>query len=121
MVQLCSPIALFYVTVLAWLLSRFPVSFSQNTPAQLRNRKSTGSGGSKVNEQGEVVMFSDVASVDEPKEELEGLNWESLFLHLRLELLEGIVAYHSGDIVKAKKSMNIARGRYLQLSYTDIY
>lgn len=64
-------IALFYVAVLAGLLSRFPVSFSQNTLGQLRNRKSSGSGGSKVNEQGEVVMFSDVAGVDEAKEELE--------------------------------------------------
>nr|KAJ0194081.1 hypothetical protein LSAT_V11C800417860 [Lactuca sativa] len=64
-------IALFYVAVLAGLLSRFPVNFSQQSPGQLRNRKSSGSGGSKVNDQGEVVMFSDVAGVDEAKEELE--------------------------------------------------
>ncbi|XP_076947776.1 ATP-dependent zinc metalloprotease FTSH 9, chloroplastic-like [Bidens hawaiensis] len=64
-------IALFYVAVLAGLLHRFPVSFSQNTPGQLRNRKSGGPGGSKVSEQGEVITFSDVAGVDEAKEELE--------------------------------------------------
>ncbi|KAI3801468.1 hypothetical protein L1987_29573 [Smallanthus sonchifolius] len=65
-------IALFYVAVLVGLLHRFPVSFSQqHTPGQLRNRKSGVSGGSKVSEQGEVVTFSDVAGVDEAKEELE--------------------------------------------------
>nr|GEU97901.1 ATP-dependent zinc metalloprotease FTSH 9, chloroplastic [Tanacetum cinerariifolium] len=64
-------IALFYVAVLAGLLQRFPVNFSQNTPGQLRNRKSGGSGGSKVAEHGEVITFSDVAGVDEAKEELE--------------------------------------------------
>ncbi|KAM0040872.1 putative peptidase M41, AAA+ ATPase domain, ATPase, AAA-type, core, peptidase, FtsH [Helianthus debilis subsp. tardiflorus] len=65
-------IALFYVAVLAGLLHRFPVNFSQQqTPGQLRNRKSSGSGGSKVSEEGEAVTFSDVAGVDEAKEELE--------------------------------------------------
>lgn len=43
----------------------------QSTPGQLRNRKSGGSGGSKVSEQGEVITFADVAGVDEAKEELE--------------------------------------------------
>ncbi|KAL3850610.1 hypothetical protein ACJIZ3_012492 [Penstemon smallii] len=64
-------IALFYVAVLAGLLHRFPVSFSQNTPGQLRNRKSGNTGGAKVSEQGETVTFADVAGVDEAKEELE--------------------------------------------------
>ncbi|XP_030504074.2 ATP-dependent zinc metalloprotease FTSH 9, chloroplastic isoform X2 [Cannabis sativa] len=59
-------IALFYVAVLAGLLHRFPVSFSQ-----IRNRKSGGAGGTKVSEQGEVITFADVAGVDEAKEELE--------------------------------------------------
>lgn len=36
-----------------------------NAPCQLGNWKSSGSGGSKANEQGEFVMFS---SVDEAKE-----------------------------------------------------
>ncbi|KAK9159006.1 hypothetical protein Scep_005580 [Stephania cephalantha] len=64
-------IAIFYVAVLAGLLHRFPVSFSQHTAGQLRNRKSARSGGAKVTEQGETVTFSDVAGVDEAKEELE--------------------------------------------------
>lgn len=64
-------IALFYVAVLAGLLQRFPVSFSQNTAGQLRNRKSASSGGAKVSEQGETITFADVAGVDEAKEELE--------------------------------------------------
>lgn len=64
-------IAVFYCAVLAGLLHRFPVSFSQHTPGQLRSRKSGGSGGAKVSEQGETIMFSDVAGVDEAKEELQ--------------------------------------------------
>ncbi|XP_021720723.1 ATP-dependent zinc metalloprotease FTSH 7, chloroplastic-like [Chenopodium quinoa] len=64
-------ITLFYVAVLAGLLQRFPVNFSQNAPGQLRNRKSGSSGGTKVTEQGETVTFADVAGVDEAKEELE--------------------------------------------------
>lgn len=43
----------------------------QHTPGQLRNRKSGGPGGAKVSEQGETIMFADVAGVDEAKEELE--------------------------------------------------
>ncbi|CAO2840805.1 unnamed protein product [Amaranthus hypochondriacus] len=64
-------IALFYVAVLAGLLQRFPVNFSQHTAGQLRNRKSGSSGGTKVSEQGETITFADVAGVDEAKEELE--------------------------------------------------
>ncbi|CAK7331304.1 unnamed protein product [Dovyalis caffra] len=52
------------------LLHRFPVTFSQHTAGQIRNRKS-GSGGSKVSDQGETITFADVAGVDEAKEELE--------------------------------------------------
>ncbi|KAJ8749691.1 hypothetical protein K2173_012242 [Erythroxylum novogranatense] len=61
-------IAFFYVAVLAGLLHRFPVSFSQHAAGQIRNRKT---GGSKVSEQGETITFADVAGVDEAKEELE--------------------------------------------------
>ncbi|GMG98313.1 hypothetical protein Nepgr_000153 [Nepenthes gracilis] len=64
-------IALFYAAILAGLLHRFPVSFSQHTAGQLRNRKSGSSSGAKVSEQGETVTFADVAGVDEAKEELE--------------------------------------------------
>ncbi|KAH8520264.1 hypothetical protein H0E87_001651 [Populus deltoides] len=64
-------IALFYAAVLAGLLHRFPVSFSQHKAGQIRNRKSGGSGGSKDSEQGETITFADVAGIDEAKEELE--------------------------------------------------
>nr|QKY65094.1 chloroplast ATP-dependent zinc metalloprotease FTSH7/9 [Passiflora oerstedii] len=64
-------IALFYAAVLAGLLHRFPVSFSQHPAGQIRNRKSGNSGGSKVSGQGEAITFADVAGVDEAKEELE--------------------------------------------------
>ncbi|KAG9453910.1 hypothetical protein H6P81_006814 [Aristolochia fimbriata] len=64
-------IALFYIALLAGLLHRFPVSFSQHTAGQLRNRKSGGPGAAKVSEHGEAITFADVAGVDEAKEELE--------------------------------------------------
>ncbi|CAI9106931.1 OLC1v1006180C1 [Oldenlandia corymbosa var. corymbosa] len=64
-------IAMFYVALLAGLLHRFPVTFSQHTAGQIRNRKSRGSGGAKASEQGESITFADVAGVDEAKEELE--------------------------------------------------
>ncbi|XP_024034614.1 phosphomethylpyrimidine synthase, chloroplastic isoform X3 [Citrus clementina] len=64
-------IALFYVAVLAGLLHRFPVSFSQQTAGQVGHRKTRGPGGAKVSEQGDTITFADVAGVDEAKEELE--------------------------------------------------
>ncbi|XP_050371622.1 ATP-dependent zinc metalloprotease FTSH 9, chloroplastic isoform X1 [Argentina anserina] len=64
-------IALFYVAVLAGLLHRFPVSFTQHTAGQIRNRKPGGSGGVKTSEPSEAITFADVAGVDEAKEELE--------------------------------------------------
>ncbi|KAL9320020.1 hypothetical protein ACSQ67_011859 [Phaseolus vulgaris] len=64
-------IALFYAAVLAGLLHRVPVSFSQHTAGQIRNRKSGTSTGKKSSEQGEIVTFADIAGVDEAKEELE--------------------------------------------------
>ncbi|XP_020236802.1 ATP-dependent zinc metalloprotease FTSH 9, chloroplastic [Cajanus cajan] len=64
-------IALFYCALLAGLLHRFPVSFSQHTAGQIRNRKSGTSAGTKSSEQGETITFADVAGVDEAKEELE--------------------------------------------------
>ncbi|KFK27417.1 hypothetical protein AALP_AA8G380000 [Arabis alpina] len=64
-------IVLFYIAVLAGLLHKFPVSFSQSTTGQLRTRKSGGSGGGKVSDGGETITFADVAGVDEAKEELE--------------------------------------------------
>ena len=43
----------------------------QHAAGQIGNRKSRGSGGAKVSEQGETITFADVAGVDEAKEELE--------------------------------------------------
>lgn len=63
-------IAVFYIVVLAGLLQRFPISFSQS-PGQLRTRKASLSGGSKLSEHASIVTFADVAGVDEAKEELE--------------------------------------------------
>ncbi|KAK1417205.1 hypothetical protein QVD17_26329 [Tagetes erecta] len=50
---------------------------------------------------------------------LHGNAHPELALHLRLELLEGIVAYHSGNVEKAKISLNSARSRFLQLQVPD--
>ncbi|GKA25647.1 NEDD8 ultimate buster 1 [Tanacetum coccineum] len=50
---------------------------------------------------------------------LHGNSHPELALHLRLELLEGIVAYHSGNIEKAKISLNSAKSRYSQLQVPD--
>ncbi|KAI3803047.1 hypothetical protein L1987_31195 [Smallanthus sonchifolius] len=50
---------------------------------------------------------------------LHGNAHPEMALHLRLELLEGIVAYHSGDLEKARISLNSASDRYLQLKVRD--
>jgi len=44
---------------------------TQNSAGQLRNRKKSNSGGTKVSESTDIVTFADVAGVDEAKEELE--------------------------------------------------
>ncbi|XP_020576520.1 ATP-dependent zinc metalloprotease FTSH 7, chloroplastic isoform X2 [Phalaenopsis equestris] len=67
-------IALFYIAVLAGLLQRFPISFPQS-PGQLRTRKTSRSGGTKVAEHASIITFADVAGVDEAKEELEEIEF----------------------------------------------
>ncbi|CAN1282412.1 Phosphomethylpyrimidine synthase, chloroplastic [Linum perenne] len=64
-------IGLLYILGIAAFLYRFPISFSQHSTGQIRNRKSGGSRGSKDTEEGETITFADVAGVDEAKEELE--------------------------------------------------
>ncbi|KAM0953423.1 putative peptidase M41, AAA+ ATPase domain, ATPase, AAA-type, core, peptidase, FtsH [Dioscorea sansibarensis] len=64
-------VAVFYLALLAGLLQRFPVSFSQHSPGHLRSRKASGSNSAKGSEHADVVTFADVAGVDEAKEELE--------------------------------------------------
>ncbi|CAN0854722.1 ATP-dependent zinc metalloprotease FTSH 7, chloroplastic [Linum grandiflorum] len=64
-------IGLFYIVGIALFFYRFPISFSQLSAGQIRNRKSGGSGGSKVADEEDTITFADVAGVDEAKEELE--------------------------------------------------
>lgn len=47
------------------------VYFFQHTTGQLRNRKSSAAGGTKSSKLSDIITFSDVAGVDEAKEELE--------------------------------------------------
>ncbi|KAK9100531.1 hypothetical protein Scep_023961 [Stephania cephalantha] len=42
-----------------------------------------------------------------------------LALYVRLELLEGVVAYHSGQFTKSRKALDSARYRYSQLQVPD--
>ncbi|KAL5207147.1 hypothetical protein ABZP36_031582 [Zizania latifolia] len=63
--------ALIYVVLIAVVLQRLPISFSQHSAGQLRNQKNSNSGGAKVSESTDIVTFADVAGVDEAKEELE--------------------------------------------------
>ncbi|KAM0939087.1 putative Ubiquitin-like domain, UBA-like superfamily, Ubiquitin-associated domain-containing protein [Dioscorea sansibarensis] len=42
-----------------------------------------------------------------------------LALYLRLELLEGVVAYHSGNYAESRKALNSAQAKYLQLQIPD--
>jgi cell division protease FtsH len=64
-------VALIYVVLIAVVLQRLPISFSQHSAGQLRNRKNSNSSGAKVSESTDIVTFADVAGVDEAKEELE--------------------------------------------------
>ncbi|MCL7024672.1 hypothetical protein MKW94_026706, partial [Papaver nudicaule] len=50
---------------------------------------------------------------------LQGGTQPEVALYLRLELLEGVVAYHSGQTEKALKSLNSAQARYNQLQVPD--
>lgn len=50
---------------------------------------------------------------------LQGSRYPELALHLRLELLEGVVAYHSGQFEKSKKVLTSAQAKYFQLEVPD--
>lgn len=50
---------------------------------------------------------------------LQGERYPELALHLRLELLEGIVAYHSGLTEKSRKALSNAQTKYFQLQVPD--
>lgn len=45
----------------------------------------------------------------------------TLYRHLRLELLEGVVAYHSGQIEKSRKSLTSAQAKFLQVSLSFFF
>uniref|UniRef100_A0A0D9WA95 UBA domain-containing protein n=1 Tax=Leersia perrieri TaxID=77586 RepID=A0A0D9WA95_9ORYZ len=42
-----------------------------------------------------------------------------LAIYVRLELLEGVVAYHNGNIEKARESLTSAQAKYMQLQVPD--
>ncbi|KAG6411567.1 hypothetical protein SASPL_129650 [Salvia splendens] len=50
---------------------------------------------------------------------LQGGRYPELALHLRMELLEGVIAYHHGHLQKSKNALSSAQTRYLQLQVPD--
>ncbi|KAK6156555.1 hypothetical protein DH2020_010803 [Rehmannia glutinosa] len=46
---------------------------------------------------------------------LQGGRYPELALHLRMELLEGVVAYHSGQLQKSKDTLTSAQAKYFQV------
>ncbi|XP_027066932.1 uncharacterized protein [Coffea arabica] len=50
---------------------------------------------------------------------LQGGRFPELSLYLRLELLEGVVAYHSGRVENSRASLNAAQIKFFQLQVPD--
>lgn len=50
---------------------------------------------------------------------LQNGRYPELALHLRLELLEGVVSFHSGQFEKSKKVLTSAQAKYFQLQVPD--
>ncbi|KAH7853428.1 hypothetical protein Vadar_002280 [Vaccinium darrowii] len=50
---------------------------------------------------------------------LQGGRFPEIALHLRMELLEGVVAYHSGQFEKSRQALTDAQTRYFQLQVPD--
>ncbi|KAJ1385875.1 Ubiquitin-like domain superfamily [Sesbania bispinosa] len=50
---------------------------------------------------------------------LQGGRYPELALHLRLELLEGVVAYHSGRLDKSRAALTSAKVKFVQLQVSD--
>ncbi|KAG6414227.1 hypothetical protein SASPL_126945 [Salvia splendens] len=46
---------------------------------------------------------------------LQGGRYPELALHLRMELLEGVIAYHHGHLQKSKNALSSAQSRYFQV------
>ncbi|RDY03563.1 NEDD8 ultimate buster 1, partial [Mucuna pruriens] len=51
---------------------------------------------------------------------LQGGRYPEVALHLRLELLEGVVAYHTGQLEKSRKALGSARAKFVQLQVLDV-
>ncbi|CAL0304898.1 unnamed protein product [Lupinus luteus] len=50
---------------------------------------------------------------------LQGGRYPELALHLRLELLEGVVAYHNGQLEKSRKALASAKAKFVKLQVSD--
>ncbi|XP_054820560.1 uncharacterized protein LOC129319493 [Prosopis cineraria] len=50
---------------------------------------------------------------------LQGGRYPELALHLRLELLEGVVAYHNGKVEKSRDVLTSAKAKFMQLQVSD--
>ncbi|XP_039169038.1 uncharacterized protein LOC120293522 [Eucalyptus grandis] len=50
---------------------------------------------------------------------LQGGCYPEIALHLWLELLEGVVAYHSGHVNKSRKALTSAQEKFLMLQVPD--
>ncbi|XP_038988957.1 NEDD8 ultimate buster 1 isoform X2 [Phoenix dactylifera] len=50
---------------------------------------------------------------------LQAGRYAELAIYVRLELLEGVVAYHSGHFEKARKALSSAQAKYVQLQVSD--
>ncbi|KAE9604557.1 hypothetical protein Lal_00010829 [Lupinus albus] len=50
---------------------------------------------------------------------LQGGRYPELAVHLRLELLEGVVAYHSGQLEKSRKALASAKAKFVKLQVSD--
>lgn len=50
---------------------------------------------------------------------LQGGRYPEVALHLRLELLEGVVAFHSGQLEKSRQALVSAKAKFVQLQVPD--
>ncbi|CAH9103022.1 unnamed protein product [Cuscuta epithymum] len=50
---------------------------------------------------------------------LQSGRYPEIALHVRMELLEGVVAYHCGQLEKSRRSLSSAQAKYIQLQIPD--
>ncbi|KAM3242561.1 hypothetical protein ACQJBY_054912 [Aegilops geniculata] len=115
-------VALIYVVLIAVVLQRLPISFSQQSTGQLRNRKNLNSGGAKVSETADIVTFADVAGVDEAKEELEEivefLRNPEKYIRLGARPPRGVLLVSSAFIYRSECCLVIAFVTYSAILFT---